>query len=170
MHVGETVHATCLVAGESGVLIRGEPGSGKTNLALALLDRALAAGLHAAWVGDDRIRVEARNGRVIARPHPEIAGLAEIRGHGIRRIALSLDAAVIRLVVDLGIGAPRLPDAPCRIVQILGIDLPQLSFDPRQVGEALALRVVLDALHTQAGCVAGRTHPPILAPWHATDP
>ncbi|MFD0936192.1 HPr kinase/phosphorylase, partial [Methylobacterium trifolii] len=103
---GTTVHATCIVVGEAGVLIRGEAGAGKTSLALALIDCVTGTGRFAALVGDDRIRLERHDGRLVARPHPAVAGLAEIRGFGIAATDW-LPAAVLRLVVDLVAAAPR---------------------------------------------------------------
>ena len=48
---GIGLHATAVVHGESGVLILGPTGSGKSALALALLARARSAGEFGALVG-----------------------------------------------------------------------------------------------------------------------
>lgn len=152
----ETVHASCVLLDEAGVLIRGASGSGKSGLCLALLDRFFLEGRHARLVGDDRVRLEARNGRLIARPHPALAGLIEIRGHGIRRLAAHAPAAVLRLVVDLVGAAERLPDAT-ETALLLGVALPRLALEPRHPREYL----IREAL--EAG-VAMRTHPAALVP------
>jgi HPr kinase/phosphorylase len=95
-----TVHATALLIGAVGILIRGPSGSGKSALALDLVSRAGMRGEFAAWIADDQVVLEALNGRLIARRPPAIAGLAELRGLGI--VAVDHEpAAVIRLVVDL---------------------------------------------------------------------
>lgn len=164
-----TVHATCIVLQEAGLLIRGEAGSGKTSLALALMDRAASAGLHAGLVGDDRIRLEARHRRLVARGHPAVAGLVEIREHGIRRAVEVHGAAVVRLVIDLAADGPRLPEAAEETVSILGIGLPRLTLDRTLLERGLAVRIVLDSLLAMPGCVAARTHSPILAPGVAHD-
>ena len=111
------MHATCVVVGEAGVLLRGEAGAGKSSLALALIERATLRGGFAALVGDDRVRLARCHGRVVARPHPAIAGRIEIRGHGIVAVE-SVEACVLRLVVDLAcpmrrMARPRSSASPC---------------------------------------------------------
>lgn len=96
----QTVHATCILIGRHGVLIRGAPGAGKTSLAGALIDAERARGGFACLVADDRVALAAVNGRLVARVPEAIAGLMEIRGRGIERVDHE-PAAVIRLVVDL---------------------------------------------------------------------
>ena len=125
------IHATALAIGEAGVLIRGPAGTGKSRLALELIAEASRRGFFAHLVGDDRVAVEARGGRLIARGHPTIAGQIESRGEGI--IALPYEGAVvIRLVVDLGgkAAAPllRLP-RPDAHISLRGICVPQLCLD-----------------------------------------
>ncbi|KQT46658.1 serine kinase [Methylobacterium sp. Leaf456] len=154
---GITVHASCVLLGEAGVLIRGPAGSGKSSLCLALLDRAGLEGRHAALVGDDRIRLEAHHGRLVARPHPALVGLIEIRGHGIRRLTQHAEAAVVRLVVDLVESAERMPVDAVATERLLGVSLPRLSLAPDQPREYL-IRATLDA------SVAVRTHPAALVP------
>jgi len=158
-----TVHASCVLLGEAGVLIRGPAGSGKSSLCLALLDRAGLEGRHAALVGDDRVRIEAHHGRLVARPHPALAGLIEIRGHGIRQLTAHAEAAVLRLVVDLVETAERMPAGGPATERLLGVALPCLSLARGQPREYL----IREAL--EAG-VAVRTHPAALVPGEARDP
>ena len=80
MSTGSALHATCLVIGEAGVLLRGPSGAGKSTLARRLISTALRDGRYASLVGDDRVRLEAVAGRLVARPHPAIAGRLEVRG------------------------------------------------------------------------------------------
>jgi serine kinase of HPr protein (carbohydrate metabolism regulator) len=94
------VHASAVVIGEAGVLIRGASGAGKSRLALALMAGADEAGVFARLIGDDRTRLESCNGRLIARGHPLILGQIEQRGAGIVR-EIFISAAVVRLVVDI---------------------------------------------------------------------
>lgn len=152
-----TVHATCLVLGEAGILIRGESGAGKSSLALALLDRARQEGGYGALVGDDRIGLTRHHGRIVARGHPALRGLIEIRGMGLVRASPLADAAVIRLVVDLVGTLPRLPDTPLDPVDILGVAIRRIMLDRSIRDCALAPGLVLDALITRAS-VAPRTH------------
>ncbi|GJD37664.1 MULTISPECIES: HPr kinase/phosphatase C-terminal domain-containing protein [Methylobacterium] len=152
-----TVHATCLVLGEAGILIRGESGAGKSSLALALLDRARQEGGYGALVGDDRIGLTPHHGRVVARGHPALHGLIEIRGMGLVRASPLADAAVIRLVVDLVGTLPRLPDTPMDSVDVLGVAIRRIMLDRNIRDRALAPGLVLCALIPSAS-VAPRTH------------
>jgi HPr kinase/phosphorylase len=122
---GETVHATALVLGEAGILVRGPSGAGKTSLALALIARARGEGRFARLVADDRVGLRVRGGRILLLAPARIAGLAECRGAGIRRLP-HLDAAVLRLVVDLDADAPRFPEPEARAVIVQGVDVPRL--------------------------------------------
>jgi HPr kinase/phosphorylase len=94
------IHASAVVIGEAGVVIRGVSGSGKSRLALTLIESAHGAGLFARLIGDDRIRLQRANQRLIARGHPLILGQIEQRGAGILRRPF-IAAAVVRLVVDI---------------------------------------------------------------------
>ncbi|WP_375457228.1 HPr kinase/phosphorylase [uncultured Methylobacterium sp.] len=140
----DTIHATCVVIGEAGVLIRGVAGAGKSSLARALIAGAGLTGKLGALVGDDRVRVAAVNGRLVARPHPVIAGLIEIRGHGIVAVE-AVPACVVRLVVDLQEAGPRLPETPASDAAILGIRLPRLAIDRASREAGLAALLVLAA-------------------------
>ena len=106
-----TIHASAVLIGAHAVLIRGPSGSGKSRLALALLQAAERGALRfARLVADDRAHVEAAHGRLLVRPAPALAGLIEVRGLGIRRMPYE-PLAVVRTVVDLGqAGAERMPD------------------------------------------------------------
>ncbi|GLS46624.1 HPr kinase/phosphorylase [Methylobacterium brachythecii] len=149
-------HATCLVLGEDGILIRGPAGSGKSSLCVELLDHADTVGQHARLVADDRVRLALRHGRIIARPHPAVAGLIELRGLGIRRMVDVAPAAVIRLVVDLVAKRPRLPDDAAEPATILGIAFPWLRLEPRQP-RAYVIRQALTAMRQEA-IVSPRSH------------
>jgi serine kinase of HPr protein (carbohydrate metabolism regulator) len=122
-----SVHASAVLVGARAVLIRGESGSGKSGLALALLQAAHDGRLpFARLVSDDRTRLEAVNGRLLARPVAELAGLLEVRGAGIRPVPHEPVAAVF-LVIDIVDEPPRMPDAGDLSVVIDGISLPRLA-------------------------------------------
>ena len=127
---GKTVHASAVLAGARAVLICGAAGSGKSRLALAIIEAAQSGLLpFARLVGDDRVHLEPCRGRLLVRPAAALAGLIEVRGLGIRRLAHE-PRAVVGLVVDLAAqDAERLP-APGDAV-IGGISLPRLAVAPR---------------------------------------
>lgn len=124
-----SIHASAVLVGARAVLIRGSAGSGKSRLALALL-QAAGQGLlpFARLVADDRAHVEAANGRLLVRPAPALAGLIEVRGLGIRRLPHE-PLAVAGLVVELGrADAERMPDPAQKQAEIAGIaGLPWLA-------------------------------------------
>ncbi|WGD29891.1 HPr kinase/phosphatase C-terminal domain-containing protein [Ancylobacter sp. WKF20] len=131
-----TLHASCVSVGGRGVLIRGASGAGKSHLAFALI---LAGGSGRVppteLVADDRVHVNALDGRLVATAPHALAGLIEIRGAGLRRLPHVAEVS-LHLVVDLDApDAARLP-APeaCRCV-ISGIELARLPV--LRAGDAL---------------------------------
>ncbi len=124
--IATTIHAGCVVIDEAGILIRGASGVGKSTLARTLLEKAEAGGRFARLVSDDRTRLTAAHGRLIARPVPSIAGLIEIRGIGIVSMPYE-PSSVVRLIVDLVETGkvPRLPDAEEIAECLCGIMIPR---------------------------------------------
>ena len=132
-----TVHATCVVVGEAGVLIRGVPGSGKSTLARRLVEEAGRRGRFARLVADDRVALSVQGGRVVARPHPAIAGRIEVRGAGLLETGHE-GAVVIRLVVDCGDHRlDRLPQPDQLFTDVAGIRLGRIAVGEDQVDRVL---------------------------------
>src|SRR5690242_7086595 len=148
-----TVHASAVLVGSRAVLIRGPSGSGKSRLAFELILAGRSGQLPPAiLVGDDRVHLDTSAGNLIVRPAPELAGLIEIRGLGIRRIE-HVAEAVVGLVVDLAAAdAERLPAAEALIVRIDGVELPQIPVNLRYS----PLPLIVAALTTTAGTVSDR--------------
>lgn len=108
------IHGSCVLLGaagkqfgapeDAGVLFLGESGSGKSELALRLIERG------AILVADDRVELSIRSGRLCASPPARLAGLIEVRQVGI--IAMHhASLATILLVARLSDGAiARLPE------------------------------------------------------------
>lgn len=111
----EILHASCVALGGRALLIRGASGRGKSGLALSLM------GLGAQLVGDDRIRLAAEDGALIARSAPNLDGLIEARGIGLLRAEPYGPARVV-CVIDLDdVETERLP--PLRKTCLLGISV-----------------------------------------------
>ena len=123
-----TIHATAVLVGARAVLIQGPPGSGKSGLALALLQAEQARALpFACLVGDDRVHVEPVHGRLLVRPAAPLAGQIEVRGVGILTMPHE-PVAVVSLVVDLAAAdAERLPEPNQQQTAIAGVTLPRLA-------------------------------------------
>ena len=110
------------------MLIEGAPGSGKSSLALALIDRG------ATLVGDDGVLLEQRDGRLWALPPPSIEGLLEIRNVGIARLAA--EPAPVALLLRLDPAAPRHIENAER-VELAGAHVPLVRLWPDAAGLAL---------------------------------
>jgi HPr kinase/phosphorylase len=128
MNHSATIHASGVLVGARAILIRGPAGSGKSRLALALIEAGGTGVLpFTRLVGDDRVHIEAAHGRVLVRPAGALKGLIEVRGLGIRRLPFEPLAAV-GLVIDLGAAeAERLPDRIAAATKVAGIALPRLA-------------------------------------------
>jgi len=127
-------HATTVAIGGRGVLLRGPSGSGKSDLALRLIDAG------ARLVADDQSELWRDGEAVLARAPATIAGLIEVRGLGIVRLD-SLPVARLALVVDLV--APdaieRLPEQ--RSEAILGVSIPLVALAPFEATAPAKLRL-----------------------------
>jgi HPr kinase/phosphorylase len=142
---GPTVHASAVLVDDRAVLIRGPSGSGKSRLVFDLIMAGQAQQVpEAMLIGDDRVHLEVRDGRLWVRPAPELAGLLEIRGLGIRRLDCAT-AGVVGLVVDLDApDAARMPASKALQTSINGVELPRIP-----VGQGIsALSLVVAALTT----------------------
>jgi HPr kinase/phosphorylase len=140
------LHATCISLNGTGVLIRGGSGSGKSSLALQLLETA-GTGLTGEvikvdLVSDDQTELVVQNGKVYASPPHAIAGLLEIRGQMITRLDFVRDVHVV-LVVDLKSAnrIERLPEASDMVAEILGVPLACVAIDAEHPSAAARLRV-----------------------------
>ncbi len=149
-----SLHATCIVTQGAGILLMGAPGSGKSSLALAMMDTAGSGcaqePMRTSLVADDRVIVESRDGRLVARPPRALAGLLEIRGLGPVRVRHA-QSAILRLAVRLVPPSEieRLPDE--EIFTIAGHDLPMIRLDPFSPFACARLRAAVITL-CQGSC------------------
>jgi serine kinase of HPr protein (carbohydrate metabolism regulator) len=141
------IHATCIEVEGVGVLLRGHSGSGKSDLALRLIDGG------ARLIADDRTDLAVEDGRLVATCPAPLAGRLEVRGVGIGPVP-SVARAVVGLVIDLVEPArvERLPvSTQCRID---GIALPVLALVPFEASAPAKLR--LAARWVQCGILPPR--------------
>jgi serine kinase of HPr protein (carbohydrate metabolism regulator) len=116
----ETIHATTVAIDGQAVLIAGPSGSGKSDLALRLIDRG------AVLVSDDYTEVRRTGDALIAAPPATIAGRMEVRGIGIVPCP-HLPEATVAMAVQLDRSVERLPDRGHRT--IVGVSVREITLD-----------------------------------------
>jgi HPr kinase/phosphorylase len=129
-----TIHGVAFLLGETGILLTGASGAGKSSF---------VAGLAATWlsdpvrlVADDRVRLAAAGGRLIARPVEGFLGKIEMRGLGMAEIP-AMPSAVMAVIVALNPEhPPRLPNQDIEFECFLGVSLPLMRL--RQGQDAIS--------------------------------
>jgi serine kinase of HPr protein (carbohydrate metabolism regulator) len=116
------IHATGLVLGSTGVILRGPSGAGKSLLALELIDEWDARGLECRLVSDDRIDIEASRSSLTMHAPKAIEGLVELRGRGIVSRPF-VAKAPLHLVVDLVDVLERMVEEDALVTELLGVTL-----------------------------------------------
>ena len=134
----ENLHASTVASEGRAVLIAGPSGSGKSDLALRLLDRGFTL------VSDDRTIVRREGEKLIASSPETIRGKLEVRGVGIVDVESVTDVP-IALVVELTIDIERLPD-DSRERLILGAGIPLINVDARTASAPSKVVIALDRL------------------------
>ena len=135
------IQATCVTVDGAGVLLRGPSGSGKSDLALRLIDDG------AKLVADDGVELHRAGDQLMASlpaaAPPSVRGRLEVRGLGILPVASVLETPVT-LAVDLVPAVERLPER--ETVQWLGIDVPVLRLAGLEASAAAKVRLAVRAL------------------------
>lgn len=135
---GTSVHASSVAIGGRAILITGPSGSGKSDLALRLLDRGFSL------VSDDRTIVRSVDSQLIASAPPQIAGKIEVRGIGIVDVD-HVDDVPVALAVELTSNIERLPEDG-RITLLLGIPVPLVSIDSATASAPSKVALALEKL------------------------
>ena len=128
------VHGTTVEIAGKGVLIRGASGSGKSDLALRLIDGG------AVLVADDQTALAASDCGLIASAPAAIAGLLEVRGLGLVRLPHH-ETTPLALVVDLVAAdqIERLPDETR--TTFLGFEVPTIQLAAFEASTAAKVRL-----------------------------
>jgi HPr kinase/phosphorylase len=143
------LHGTCVSVGGEGVLILGKPGSGKSALALRLIDEPgygiSGVLLRSELVADDQVIVTRDQDRLMASAPASLRGKLEIRGLGIVTLATQ-PSVPLTLVVKLQehSAIERLPDPAT--FDILGMALPLVEIDAKMAAAPARLRAALNSL------------------------
>jgi len=134
----ENLHASCVASNGRAVLIAGPSGSGKSDLALRLLDRGFTL------VSDDRTVVRKEGEKLVASAPVSIKGKLEIRGIGIIDMD-SIDDVPVALVVELTADLQRMPDDSQERF-IMGSGIPLVNIDALTASAPSKVAIALDRL------------------------
>ena len=116
----QNIHATGLLLGEHGVILRGPSGAGKSLLALELMEEWEARGREAKLISDDRVEIENSDGKLVVHAPKAIEGLIELRGRGIVQRPF-VASAPLDLVVDLVDTLERMVEEDELTTKLLGV-------------------------------------------------
>ena len=138
----EQIHATCIALDDTGILLLGDAGAGKSDLALRLIDEG------AYLIADDRVNLRVEAGHLLASAPPALAGKIEVRGIGIVPLnAQNIRAnarifAAIRLTTHDAV--PRMPEA--EVETWAGIRVPIYPLAPFQAAASARVRILADGV------------------------
>ena len=148
------VHASCVALEAKGVLLRGAPGVGKSDLALRLIEG------EAQLVADDQVALTSTGEALLAAPPARIAGLLEVRGIGVVSMEF-VQQCPIHLVVDLvqPDTVERMPEATT--VDLCGHRIARVMLAPFEASTPSKVRLALSRVgaagqEAQATGTAGR--------------
>jgi HPr kinase/phosphorylase len=150
----ELIHATCVSVGGFGVLLLGPPGSGKSDLALRLIDTPGAGTgtevISAQLVADDQVKLTRVENHLEAQAPKALAGLLEIRGVGIVRVA-HLTSVRVDLVMRLRPAREieRLPELADARHAVLGVSIPMVEIDPAAASAPARVRAAVHHLFSR---------------------
>lgn len=131
----ETIHASCVAIGGVAVLIEGQSGAGKSDLALRLIDRG------GVLVSDDYTWLLRRDGQLIACPPVNLAGKIEVRGIGILEMDHVADVPV-GLIVVIVEAPPRMPGEGRRR-RIAGVELHEIALPSLEPSAPIKVEMAL---------------------------
>jgi len=116
----ETLHATSVAIDGRAVLLEGVSGTGKSDLALRLIDRG------ATLISDDQTLLVRQGDALVARAPATMRGQIEVRGLGIVSLPY-VDAVPVALIVRLGVEPMRMPERRQR--RLAGIVVREIAFE-----------------------------------------
>ncbi len=130
------IHGTSVAIQDSGIIILGPSGSGKSDLALRLIDSG------ATLVSDDRTICLKKNNEIFMFSHPDISGLIEVRGMGLIRVPY-VENIKLKMVINLtNKNKERLPEKK-KFKKILGISLPLFELSAFEISANAKIKLKL---------------------------
>lgn len=119
------IHATLVSLNNKGILLIGESGTGKSDIALRMIMEKGAE-----LVADDRVDIECINNKLIGSAPKEIEGLLEVRNVGISHFPFKQQAE-IALCIELCSKKDQLERLPeDEYVDFLGVSITKLKLYP----------------------------------------
>jgi serine kinase of HPr protein (carbohydrate metabolism regulator) len=131
----ETLHVSSVAIDGRAVLIEGESGAGKSDLALRLIDRG------ATLISDDYTLLQRAGRELIASPPDTIAGQIEVRGLGVLPLP-HVEKIPVALLVRLTDAPERLPLEE-EVRRIAGLDIREVAVDSRTASAAIKVELAL---------------------------
>ena len=133
------IHGTSVALGGDGILLQGPSGSGKSDLALRLIDGG------ARLVADDQTELSLLQGELRLSAPAAIAGRIEVRGIGILSVP-TVASVPLRLVVALVPPGQveRLPER--QFCTLLGRSVPLVALAPFEASAPAKIRLAVGAL------------------------
>ena len=132
------MHSSSVVIDDNGVLILGDSGSGKSDLALRLIDNG------ATLISDDISICRKNSNNIYLFCPPEIKGLLEVREIGIITVPF-VERIKLRLVVNLkSKNNERFPKD--NSFRILGIKIPLISIEGKNSSAVAKIKVKLNEI------------------------
>lgn len=144
-HPAKSLHGTCVASGQNSILLRGESGAGKSDLALRFLhlENPDKPDDKHSLVADDRVIVSCEAGKLIAKPPESIAGLIEVRGIGVVPCK-HIPQAELKIIADL-VSEEHVPrmqypfDENC-FVELEGQSIPCIKIFPFETSAPVKLK------------------------------
>jgi serine kinase of HPr protein (carbohydrate metabolism regulator) len=134
----ERIHASSVAIGGKAVLICGRSGSGKSDLALRLIDRG------ATLVSDDYTLVQRKEAGLLASPPSQIKGKIEVRGIGIVDVPFA-EGVPVGLMVIIDEPVARLPEGP-ETSKIVGLEVPVITLPGLEASSPIKVELALRTL------------------------
>ncbi len=134
---GAFVQASVVAIDGRGVLLWGEAGVGKSDLALRLIDGG------ASLIGDDGVRIAEQSGRLVATALTEEPPRLHVAGIGIVRAARHAASVPLSLAVRCTIDGPADRLAQLGLWRHGALALPEIALAARESSAPVKLRLAL---------------------------
>ena len=140
--IANKFHSTSVVIEDLGILIRGKSGSGKSDLALRLIDSG------ATLVSDDVTICKKSGDYLYLYPHPETKGLLEVRELGIMTVPYVENVRLFLVVELVEEEFERMPGMMS--CSILGIKLPKIKIFGKSSSAVAKIKIKLNQIRSYA--------------------